>query len=134
MGCLDSVTGKISDERYMMFSEDYEAEQKTLRESVKEVAAKLERQKDEALNVGRFMEVVHKYMTFEELTPAMLRELINRIIVHTPHDTGTKKSRLFTTLSALSSLHNWPIFPRSGSEQHPDKSCFPTKRGLSGRY
>jgi site-specific DNA recombinase len=84
----DNVTGKISDERYMMFSEDYEAEQKALRESVKEVAAKLERQKDEALNVGRFMEVVHKYMTFEELTPAMLREFVDRIIVHAPDDTG----------------------------------------------
>ena len=66
-----------------------EVEQKSLRESVREVAAKLERQKDEALNVGRFMEVVHKYMTFEELTPAMLREFADEIVVRAPGDTGT---------------------------------------------
>lgn len=31
--------------------------QQALRESVREVAAKLERQKDEALNAGRFIQV-----------------------------------------------------------------------------
>lgn len=52
------------------------------------MAAKLGWQKDEALNMDRFMEVVHKDMTFEELTPAMLREFADQIIVHAPDDTG----------------------------------------------
>ena len=40
------------------------------------------------MNVGRFMEVVHKYMTFEELTPDMLREFADEIVVRAPGDTG----------------------------------------------
>lgn len=89
----DNVSGKLSDERFMLLSGDYEAEQKALRESIKEFADKLEQQKDEALNIGRFMEVVHKYTRFEELTPAMLREFVDRIIIHEPDNSGPVRTQ-----------------------------------------
>ncbi len=49
-------------------------------------AAELEKEigrvKDAAENAERFMWIVRKYTNFEELTPTLLREFIEKIVVH----------------------------------------------------
>lgn len=36
----------------------------------------------DAVNVEKFMAVVRKYTSFEELTPTLLREFVEKIVVH----------------------------------------------------
>ena len=78
----DSVSGKISDERFMELSADYEAEQKQLKERSAELQAEISKAQEATVNAGKFMNVVRKYMRFEELTPTLLREFVEKIVVH----------------------------------------------------
>ncbi len=78
----DNVTGKISDSRFMELSADYEQEQAGLQERAAILRGELDRAHDAEKNAGRFMEIVRKHTSFEELTPTLLREFIEKIIVH----------------------------------------------------
>ena len=78
----DSVTGRISDERFTELSADYEAEQKELKEKAAALRGELSRTLEATANAEKFMNVVRKYTSFEELTPTLLREFVEKIAVH----------------------------------------------------
>ena len=78
----DSVSGRISDERFMELSADYEQEQATLKARIVELEAELKQSQEAAVNVEKFMAVVRKHTSFEELTPTLLREFVEKIVVH----------------------------------------------------
>ena len=78
----DSVSGRITDERFMELSADYEQEQATLKARVAELQVELGQAQEAAVNVEKFMAVVRKYTSFEELTPTLLREFVEKIVVH----------------------------------------------------
>ena len=78
----DSVSGRITDERFMELSADYEQEQAVLKTRVTELQAELGQAQEAAVNVEKFMAVVRKYTSFEELTPTLLREFVEKIVVH----------------------------------------------------
>ena len=78
----DSVTGRISDERFAELSADYEAEQRQVREHAAELQAELSKAQEATVNAGKFMNIVRKYTSFEVLTPTLLREFIEKIVVH----------------------------------------------------
>ena len=78
----DSVTGRISDERFTELSADYEAEQKELKERATAIRAELSKAQEATVNAEKFMNVVRKYTSFEELTPTLLREFVEKIVVH----------------------------------------------------
>ena len=78
----DSVTGRISDERFTELSADYEAEQKELKERAAAIRAELSKAQEATVNAEKFMNVVRKYTSFEELPPTLLREFVEKIVVH----------------------------------------------------
>src|SRR5690606_28431096 len=78
----DSVTGRISDERFAELSADYEAEQRQLKERAAELQGELSKAQEATVNAGKFMNIVRKYTSFDELTPTLLREFIEKIVVH----------------------------------------------------
>ena len=78
----DSVTGRISDERFTELSADYEAEQKELKERAAILQGELSRTLEATANAEKFMKVVRKYTSFEELTPTLLREFVEKIVIH----------------------------------------------------
>ena len=78
----DSVTGRISDERFAELSADYEAEQRQLKERAAELQGELSKAQEATVNAGRFMNIVRRHISFEELTPTLLREFIEKIVVH----------------------------------------------------
>ena len=77
-----NFTGKLSDERYMIFSKDYEDEQHTLKAEVEDLRSQIEEQTSKVVNINSFLAVAKKYTSFETLTPGMLHELIEKIVVH----------------------------------------------------
>ena len=78
----DSVAGRISDERFAELSADYEAEQLELKERAAAIQAELSKAQEATVNAGKFMNIVRRHISFEELTPTLLREFIEKIVVH----------------------------------------------------
>ena len=75
----DSVTGRISDERFTELSADYEAE---LKERAAKLREELSKVQEATENAEKFMNVVRRHTTIEELTPTLLREFVEKIVVH----------------------------------------------------
>lgn len=88
----DNLLGKISDERFVKLSQNYEEEQKQLQYSISDLTEKLARQQEDSLNISKFMARVSKYTELPELTVEIVNELIDKIVIHKP--TGTKRNRV----------------------------------------
>lgn len=78
----DNLEGKISDERFMKLSKNYETEQKTLEARVSELRILIASEKESNVNVERFLGLVRKYTDIQELTAEVIREFVERIYVH----------------------------------------------------
>ena len=80
----DHVAGKLTDERFAKMSAKYEQEQKDIRAEIaahEEVVAGQESQLDD---VDKFLCRVRKYTAIQELSPAIVNEVIDKVIVHEP--------------------------------------------------
>lgn len=77
----DNVSGKLTDERFATMLANYEAEQKSLKETLSQLKADVEAQNDKTENVSAFIQKVKRYTEIKELTPAIVNEFIDHIIV-----------------------------------------------------
>lgn len=80
----DNVIGKLSDERFTKMNADYEREQKTLENSTMELRKTVEAYDEQNVNVKSFIKIARRYIEPNELTPEILHELVNKIVVHAP--------------------------------------------------
>ncbi len=87
----DNVLDKISDERFAMMSAGYEDEQKKLKATAAEITALIDSAEQKSSDVTAFLEVVHKYEHIEKLTPEIMHELIEKIIVHEADKSSGKR-------------------------------------------
>ena len=78
----DNVTGKLTDERFAKLSATYEAEQAELKKSVESLSVIVEAAEVQAVNVKSFLLIVKKYTEPTELTPQLLHEFVEKIVVH----------------------------------------------------
>ena len=65
----DRVAGRISDERFTELSADYEAEQKQEKERAARLEAELAKAQEATANAEKFMDMIHRHTSFEELPP-----------------------------------------------------------------
>ena len=80
----DNVLGKISEERFSKMSAEYEREQTSLEKEVSEVRETNSASESKVVDIERFKKTVRKYSALTELTPMLVRELVDKIIVHAP--------------------------------------------------
>lgn len=80
----DSITGKLTEERFAKLSAAYEKEQVDLTHSIEELTATVEEAESQTVNVQSFLKIVRKYTHPEKLTPTMLREFVEKVVVHAP--------------------------------------------------
>ena len=80
----DHVMGKLSAERFAKLSEGYEKEQANLKQFVGNLQAIVNAAETQAVNVQSFLKIVKKYTEPTELTPALLREFVEKVVVHAP--------------------------------------------------
>ena len=80
----DNANGKLSDSRFQMLSDDYEQEQEELREKLLQLNEEINRQEEQAENIERFISKVHEYLDMDELTPAVLNDMVKTVYVHMP--------------------------------------------------
>ena len=88
----DNLVRKLSDDRFIKMSQNYELEQSRLKDSIYIVKQKLSMQENQSMDISRFMQRIHKYTKITELSVEIVNELIDRIIIHKPE--GNKRNRI----------------------------------------
>ena len=71
---------------------DYENEQNELNKIIETDTADMQRIIGGQNNVERFLKLVKKYENITELTPAMINEFIDKILVHEPQGKGADRT------------------------------------------
>ena len=87
----DNITGKLSDERFMKMSKGYEDEQHTLQAEADKIQNELQQEEKKSVDVKRFLAIVKKYTDLTELTPEILWEFVDKIIVHAPDKSSGRR-------------------------------------------
>ena len=81
----DNVTGKLTDERFVKLSLDYEREQEKLKKSIEAMHHDFKQREQKRQNTKAFIAATKKYTDLKELDGAVLREFIHKIeIAATP--------------------------------------------------
>ena len=78
----DRANEKLSDSRFQMLSDDYEQEQAELRERLLQLNEDVTQQEEQAENIDRFIGKMRKYLDLDELTPAILNDMVKAVYVH----------------------------------------------------
>ena len=78
----DAALEKISEDRYQAMAPKYEREQASLQGQREELAAEISKSDKVYENIEQFLPLIWKYTGITELTPYILNELIERIVVH----------------------------------------------------
>jgi hypothetical protein len=87
----DNASGKLSDDRFDMMSQSYDAEQKQLEEEVLSIQQEIEVQERQNENVEKFIQTAHKYVGIDKLDGYALRELVSAIYVDAPDKSSGKR-------------------------------------------
>mgnify|MGYP002522212275 FL=1 len=99
----DNVLGKISDERFLRMSANYESEQKELLATVESDEQTVKKAEQEKIDLKVFLDTIRKCTDLEELTPTIVNTLIKRIDVHSSvkDDNGVKHVPIDISFTAV---------------------------------
>ena len=78
----DQALGKLSSERYTALYNKYQEEQNELKERVRNLRVTIADDKKEVRSASQFIKLVDRYTDFTVLTPVIINEFVDKIIVH----------------------------------------------------
>ena len=78
----DNYSSKLSDDRFSKMSSEYEREQTELNSLISSLEAEITEEAEKSVNVSSFLNIVQKYTRITELNATILREFIEKIIIH----------------------------------------------------
>ena len=78
----DNTFGKLSDKQYENLNTQYEGEQNSLEEEIVDIQKVVTCFDDGKDGAKHFLSLINKYDNFEDLTPIMLNEFIEKIVVY----------------------------------------------------
>ena len=119
----DNVSGKLSDEMFMRFSQKYETERLELKEKISAYRKRLSEVDEMQLGKEKFIAAVRKFMQMDKLTAPLLQELIDRIDVYEVTGTGNNRQQQikihykfvgYLELPSLARQHNYREETRKG--------------------
>lgn len=76
------AVGSLTDERFRILSAGYEEEHSRIKKRCDEISSQLQELSSKNIDIDRFIAVVKKYSHIEELTPEILLEFVDKILVH----------------------------------------------------
>ena len=80
----DYITGKLTEERFLKLSRGYEQEQTDLKSSIETLQELVSTMETAEVSIQSFLKIVKKYTEPTELTPLLLHEFVDKIVVHAP--------------------------------------------------
>ena len=91
----DFAAERLTEKRVEHLSGGYESEQTKLEKLTAELRIELNAFDTDSVRADEFMELVKRYTDFSELTPAMLHEFIEKVIVHeADKSSGVREQRI----------------------------------------
>ena len=79
----DQALGRLPEERFLMLAAKYDDEQAALRQRIRYLKKIVREEKEHELNADGFLALVRQHTAdFRELTPEMVGEFIDKIVVH----------------------------------------------------
>jgi len=78
----DNTSGKLSDERFMMLSKRYDDEQLALKKKIAALQAEIDADEKHKQSAASFLRTVKRYTEIDELTPVIVNDLVEKIVVH----------------------------------------------------
>ena len=111
----DHVSGKLTAERFGKLSDSYEQEQANLKRSTKALRSTTSEAETKEDNVQEFLKIVRKYTEPSELTPEMLRELVEKVVVHAPDkSSGHRVQRIDVYYNFIGEVDFSPEYVETG--------------------
>ncbi len=89
----DNAEGKVTDEWFMQLSHKYEVERMELKTKIADYKEQLLKLAESNRNKESFIAAIRKFMEMKELTPALLKELIEKIEVHETEGVGKNRTQ-----------------------------------------
>ena len=87
----DNISGKITDERFRNLSFNYDKEQKELKIKIEQLSKDIENTEKKDTDITKFISNVKKYTELTKLSPEILNELVEKIIIHQKEKVNCKK-------------------------------------------
>ena len=119
----DNVSGKLTDDMFMRFSQKYETERSELKAKIADYRRRLAEVEEMQLGKERFIAAVQKFMQMDRISAPLLQELIDRIDVYEVTGTGKNRKQMikihykfvgYLELPSLWSRHNYREETRKG--------------------
>ena len=101
----DNLSGKLTDERFIKFSRDYELEQENLRTTAEAIRKELARQEQKRSDTKNFIAATKKYTDLKSLDSTIIREFIDRIEISATN--GQRGSRENDPPRKISIVYNF---------------------------
>ena len=88
----DNALGKISDQQFATLTSDFEDEKTTLAKRVEELEQNISNSKERKRDINRFIQLVERYSSIQELNYENVHDFIDRILIHElDREAGTRK-------------------------------------------
>ena len=101
----DYAKGVLSLERYQKVTAKYEQEQRELADEAATLDKFVQREQESSDDFNRFMELIAKYIGIEELTPTIVNEFVQKIIVHeADNSTGKRVQQIEIVFNFIGSI------------------------------
>ena len=90
-----NATGKIPDKHFNRLLVEYDTEQSALEQEAAELKEGITAQAEDGMRAQRFVSLVRRYTSFDELTAPMLNEFIEKVVVHeADKSTGERRQKV----------------------------------------
>ena len=87
----DNISGKLTDDRFRNLSFNYDKEQQELKIKIEQLSNEIENKEKKETDLTQFISNVKKYTEIDKLTPEILNELIEKIVIHQTQKINGKK-------------------------------------------
>ncbi|GFH43038.1 recombinase [Lactococcus hodotermopsidis] len=87
----DTLTQKLSDERFRKLTTNYEIEQDKLKNELVDMKKELAKHDEQNTSIQQFIKIVKKYTEMTELTTEIVNSLISKIVIHRPENIPRSK-------------------------------------------
>ena len=87
------ATGKITEKRFEMMAANYEAEQAELEQRITDGQQELDAYMQDEIRIDKFLELTKKYTDFTDLTTPMIKEFVEKIVVHAPDRSSGQRTQ-----------------------------------------
>ena len=88
-----NANGKIPDKHFERMLDEYDGEQTDLETKIEELETTIDSYNADNLKIDKFIELAARHTEFETLTPLMLNEFINKVVIYEKDKTGDVVTR-----------------------------------------